>query len=213
MNTWKSHLRSVLHRLVRTHGTARISEIERLLAGVLDADGIEFRGPDGGALPEQTTLAAALELPCEVTIRLHLRSQGSRTAIANGDEAPPHAEPAGPRFREGAPADRSDISRDPRFERFIREFARLEKRHEFMWAGYIVRELLPRLGFNPEEAKLVLDCLRSEHYVNITKVHNPKNPDFPATGVKLNREHEVVRALLGSQSESHAHELASGESA
>ncbi|TWT43787.1 hypothetical protein RAS1_01870 [Phycisphaerae bacterium RAS1] len=211
MHTWKSHLRSVLHRLVRTHGGAKLSDIEHLLAGVLDADGIDFRAPDGTLLPDQTTLAAALDLPCDVTIRLQLHNHAPRPA-ASGDAAPPQGEPAASRFREGAPVDQADISRDPRFERFIREFARLEKRHEFMWAGYIVRELLPRLGFNPEEAKLVLDCLRSEHYVNITKVHNPKNPDFPATGVKLNREHEVVRALLGAQGETHPHEIASGES-
>ena len=66
-----------------------------------------------------------------------------------------------------------------------------------MWAGYIVRELLPRVGFAPEEAKLVLDRLRTEELVTISKVSNPKNPEFPATGVQLNHEHPRVKALLG----------------
>jgi hypothetical protein len=87
---------------------------------------------------------------------------------------------------------------DERTDMFLREFMRLENRHDFMWAGYIVRELLPRLGFAPEEAKLVLDHLRAEKLVTISKVPNPKNPDFPATGVHLNREHPRVKALLAS---------------
>ncbi len=97
------------------------------------------------------------------------------------------------------PADVSKLSMDERTDLFLREFIRLEDRHDFMWAGYIVRELLPRLGFAPDEAKVVLDHLRAEKLVTISKVPNPKNPDFPATGVHLNREHPRVKGLLAGQ--------------
>ena len=68
-----------------------------------------------------------------------------------------------------------------------------------MWAGYVVRELLPRLGFPAEEAKSILDKLKTEKLVIIGKVANPRNPDFPATGVRLNHEHPRVQALLADK--------------
>lgn len=71
-----------------------------------------------------------------------------------------------------------------------------------MWAGYIVREMLPRLGYPPEEAKVVLDQFRAEQIITVMKVPNPKNPLFPATGVQLNREHPKVAAIIAPEPQS-----------
>ncbi|HPC21361.1 MAG: hypothetical protein KBH81_13495 [Phycisphaerae bacterium] len=191
---WKALLQETLSGLARTHAQEPLSEIQRILRGVLGLDEIQFQGPDGHELRADTTLQQALEQYAAVAVKLQIKPVAAPAA------APSAAAPAAEsRFREGAPAaDVSKLSMDERTDMFLREFMRLENRHDFMWAGYIVRELLPRLGFAPEEAKLVLDHLRAEKLVTISKVPNPKNPDFPATGVHLNREHPRVKALLAS---------------
>lgn len=219
MYDWKSQFHSLLCRLARTHGTAPLSDIQRILVGILDVQDLVFHDQQGDELPGHTPLREALERACQVSVRLQcvqspsafaesaseLHAAGvaalplTPVAAASLTTAPALTPPAAPasRFREGAPhADAPVLASDTRCELFLREFLRLEQRHEFMWAGYIVRELLPRLGFAPDEAKLILDRLRIENLVTISKVSNPKNPDFPATGVRLNHEHPRVKALL-----------------
>ena len=196
MSNWKSDLHEILAGLSRTHATAPLAEVRRILRGVLGVEDVAFFGRDGRELTEQAALQETLRESCHVTVRLQYLQPGAGVA----DFALPaeYAAPSESRFREGMAAhDTADITADPRYEYFLREFLRLEQRHDFMWAGYIVRELLPRLGFAPEEAKLVLDRLRAENIVTITKVPNPKNPDFPATGVQLNHDHPHVKALFG----------------
>jgi hypothetical protein len=156
----------------------------------LDEHGLEFS-------PE-TPLHGALTRAGQLSLRVHWNHT---TFEAPGSDAGANlaAAPADSRFHEGpGSAATREMSSDERYDHFLREFLRLQQRHEFMWAGYIVRELLPRLGFPPEEAKVVLDRLRAENLVTITRVPNPKNPSFPATGVLLNLEHPRIKALLGS---------------
>lgn len=207
MHTWKTHLRGVLHRLVRTHAHSPLSEIQQILAEVLEAEEVRFQDARGRDIWEGTTLEDLLSAPFHVALRVapapsangvHAADVGvngnvvaaqadtlapRRPAPAAGVDAPPHA---------GSSAD----GWEARYESFCREFDRLERRHGFMWAGYIVKELLPRLGFEAESAKAVLDQLQAEGLVKVSKVPNPKNPLFPATGVQLNHDHPRVRAAL-----------------
>lgn len=175
---------------------APLAEVRRVLRGVLDVEDVAFLDRDGRELAGQAALHDVLRESCHVTVRLQYSHAGPGAAADHPVPAE-YAAQVESRFREGLPApETADMSADPRYECFLREFLRLEQHHDFMWAGYIVRELLPRLGFAPEEAKLVLDRLRAENLVTITKVPNPRNPDFPATGVQLNHEHPRVKALL-----------------
>jgi hypothetical protein len=193
--SWKALLQETLSGLARTHAHEPLSEIQRILRGVLGLEEVHFQGADGRELRPDAMLQQALEQCAAVSVRLQLRTVAVAASAGNGS-----ALPAESRFREGsATADVSRLSLDERTDLFLREFLRLEGRHDFMWAGYIVRELLPRLGFAPDEAKLVLDHLRAEKLVTISKVPNPKNPEFPATGVHLNHDHPRVQALLGGQ--------------
>ena len=199
MYDWKSQLHGLLAGLARTHGNSPLSEIQRILDGVLHVEGVTFHGQDGQELPAETPLRAALEEACELRARLECAAAVPADAggMALTDQQDGLRES---RFRESTPtAEAGDPATDTRFTRFLLEFLRLEQHHDFMWAGYIVRELLPRIGFAAEEAKGVLDLLRAENLVTITKVPNPKNPDFPATGVRLNHDHPRVRALLGEE--------------
>jgi hypothetical protein len=185
MFNWKAHLQNILTGLNRTHGNEPLPEIELILRGILQIEQVGFYDRNGREFHPETTLRQVLEEGWQVTVRI------------SGEPGTP---PDESRFREGAPAPGSrDLSTEDRYDLFLREFVRLEGRHRFMWAGYIVRELLPRLGFPPDEAKVVLDRLRAENLVSMTKVPNPRNPDFPATGVQLNREHPRIRALLAEQ--------------
>jgi len=194
MFNWKTHLEQILGGLANTHGTAPLGEVKRILQGVLGVEEIRLFGPQGAELSDDLALQQARGQLWDVSVRVQCAPAAARPDAA----APGGAES---RFREGSSAPPpGDIGADQRYEAFLREFVRLEQRHEFMWAGYIVRELLPRLGFPAEEAKVVLDRLRAENLVTMTKVPNPKNPDFPATGVQLNREHPRVKALLGTPS-------------
>lgn len=191
--SWKALLQETLSGLARTHAHDPLSEIQRILRGVLGLDEVHFHAPDGHELRSDAPFQQVLEQYADVSIKLQLKP-ALVTAAAAGAAA------AESRFREGSPTpDVSNLSMEERTDLFLREFIRLENRHDFMWAGYIVRELLPRLGFAPDEAKLVLDHLRAEKLVTISKVPNPKNPEFPATGVHLNHDHPRVQALLGIQ--------------
>jgi hypothetical protein len=197
MFNWKSHLWSVLGGLAHTHASAPLSEIQRILRGVLGVEDVSFYDKLGCELSGETTLQRALEQSCQVSVRLQCTRPADGT-LANETQSVHTGGATESRFREGpGAAETKDLWSDERYDRFLREFLRLQQRHEFMWAGYIVRELLPRLGFAPEEAKIVLDRLRAENLVTISKVSNPKNPDFPATGVQLNRDHPHIKLLLG----------------
>jgi len=201
MHTWKTHLGTTLERLSRTHGHDSLRDIRRVLQGVLEADNVSFADADGRVFPDTVTLNALLQQPFTIAVRLEYvtsRLNPPKPQPMEQRDAAGATETAS-RFSPGeAPADVADIEKDVRYAQFVREFHRLERRHEFMWAGYIVRELLPRLGFPVMEAKIVLDRLRSEGIVTVSKVPNPQNPEFPATGVCLNHEHDTVKQILAS---------------
>lgn len=193
MQTWKTHLAAMLRRLAATHAQTPIRELERLLASILDAQSVSFRAPDGTPLRDDTTLTGLRDRQFVVQISV-LGTAPSASPAPDAAVDRPTAADVASRFRSGeAPTVRTPSDR---YEEFIRHFARLEERHDFMWAGYVVRELLPRIGFLADEAKLILDRLCSQGILTIRKVPNPKNPSFPATGVALNREHPQVKAIL-----------------
>lgn len=186
MHTWKTHLAAVLGRLADTHAQTPIGEIRTLLASVLETEDFAFIRPDGTPLPPDTPLRSALAASCHV-----------RVTVAPAVETGPRPAPPPSRFRAGQPPAGAATPAE-REEAFIREFARLSHRHDFMWAGYVVRELLPRVGFPAAESKVVLDRLCADGILTMSKVPNPKNPGFPATGVSLNLQHPRVRAALES---------------
>lgn len=201
MCSWKNHIHDALIGLLHTHGNAPLREIERILCAVLHVEEVRFIDYSGGDRSPDTPLAQAVHNGCDVIVRLHCAPPGQ--SVARGGMVS-RSEPGESRFREGLPAAKGEaFLTDPRCTEFVREFLRLEQHHDFMWAGYVVRELLPRLGFLPEEAKLVLDQLRDEELVSTSKVPNPKNPNFPATGVCLNRDHPRVKALLEQMAAAH----------
>jgi hypothetical protein len=193
MHTWKSHLRFVLFRLARTHGNNTIADVERLLCEIFDAATARFVDLEDRPLNPDLQLQDVLQRPCRVMLNVEFQPQ--RFTEPDGLQRVP--EPAtdtvsASRFQMDA-----SLSPADRITWFIREFDRLEQTHDFMWAGYIVKEMLSRIGLPPAEARTLLDELNAAGIVSVRKVPNPKNPDHPASAVSLMREHEQVQAILG----------------
>lgn len=190
-------IRNLLHRLARHFSQYNIDEIAKIVAATADARDVRFLDEHASELPAHTTLADLLDQPYEITLRF-TQSPGNGRHRHYHDSG---AQQAGSRFHATDPTVPADATDEERIEFFIREFDRLQNRNEFMWAGYVVRELLPRLGFPPEETKSVLNQLREDEIVIVQKVENPRNPDYPATGVRLNYENETVLEVLGDDAQ------------
>lgn len=86
---------------------------------------------------------------------------------------------------------------DPLIERAIAAIDLQERRRDFIWAGFIVKDMLPGMGIETREAQLLFDQMVDTGMLLLEKRANPNNPDFPSTCVKLNRDDKVVRAVLG----------------
>lgn len=200
MLTWRLHLAAVLQRLLVAQPNIKVEDAARTLATVLDADEVRLEDHKQHPLPADAPLHDFANQGIQVHVRVAGKLLG-KDAQSSGNGArldellAPDEET---RFQPGeAPASRNDIPTAQRDGEFIREFARLEQSHDFMWAGYVVRELLPRLGYPSEEAKLVLDRFCADGILSISKIPNPRNPSFPATGVVLNRDHARVIEAIG----------------
>ncbi|MBU0637848.1 MAG: hypothetical protein KKB50_03215 [Planctomycetes bacterium] len=196
MHTWRSHLASVLERSARSQAGSPLRTIERSLCDLLDAESVSFCNAAGEKLPDGTTLGQALAQPMAIQIRVAY-DPAERSANASSASA----QRSRSRFVSDSSASSSqlrDLSPAQRRERFIRDLDDLERRHEFMWAGFVVKQMLPHLGLTVDEARQYLDQLQADNVVSINKVPNPKNPEYPATGVSLNRENPQVLDVLKS---------------
>ncbi|ADG07644.1 hypothetical protein Btus_3020 [Kyrpidia tusciae DSM 2912] len=93
---------------------------------------------------------------------------------------------AGPQISEG------DL------EQVIHVLAGMQERLPFVGFGLLQRELTRRypyrFGFED-----ILNAAKNEGILEVYKVPNPNNPDFPTTAVRLNREHPLVRETLGAE--------------
>lgn len=189
MQSVHQFLRAVLQRLARNHGEITVGETVPFLSAALDVREVRFLSLHGEDLPRDLRLRELVTESFEVILDDVIHP---RTTYAHG---PPLEGEGRSRFQPELPA--GPMDENQKRELFIREFNRLQSRNDFMWAGYVVRELLPRIGYALEDTKNVLNNLRTDRIVNVKKVANPRNPDFPATGVQLNLDHPHVRTVLG----------------
>lgn len=105
------------------------------------------------------------------------------------------------RFRETGPqVAEGDL------EQVIHVLAGMEGRLPFVGFGLLQRELTRRYPyrFGFEE---VLNAAKNEGILEVYKVPNPNNPDFPTTAVRLNRNHPMVKQVLGEPEPDHLQEL------
>lgn len=95
------------------------------------------------------------------------------------------------RFKESGP----QVSEND-LEQVIHVLASMQARLPFVGFGLLQRELTRRYPyrFGFEE---ILNAAKNEGILEVYKVPNPNNPDFPTTAVRLNREHPLVKEILG----------------
>lgn len=192
MQSVHQFLRGFLQRLARSSANLTIADIAPYLCAALDVREVRILDAGGDELPRDMSVRDLIAEDFEVVLQdcIHPRIPAAHLTEAGTDGNGGRS-----RFQPSEPLPPMDESK--RLEFFIREFNRLQARNDFMWAGYVVREMLPRLGYALEDTKDVLNRLRADRIVNVKKVPNPRNPDFPATGVQLNLGHPTVRAVLG----------------
>lgn len=97
----------------------------------------------------------------------------------------------------------------------IREFDRRQAKGPipgFIYTGFIINDLLPGLGFSPIESRRILRQLEAKGIVTTVTKSNPDNPDRRTTFVELNRDHPLVRKILGNGQAALATELPLGRS-
>jgi len=81
----------------------------------------------------------------------------------------------------------------------IREFDRRERERGPIFAGFIVNDLLPRMGFEATDAKRILRAMEAQDMVRTEQRQNPNNLQYTTSFVTLNRNHpHVSRVLRGA---------------
>lgn len=82
----------------------------------------------------------------------------------------------------------------------IHEFDRRERERGPIFAGFIVKDLLPRMGFDTTDAKRILRAMEAQDKVRSERKANPEKPERTTTFITLNREHpDVARILTGAK--------------
>lgn len=94
-------------------------------------------------------------------------------------------------------------------EQFIREMDAQEKRRSFVWIGFVIKTMLPGFGLRDDEVQPFLHRVEADELVIKSQRPNPKNPDYPTTGIQLNRIHPAVQRVL-QQMESRSRRLPLG---
>ncbi len=98
-----------------------------------------------------------------------------------------------------SPSSEPPAAAGDRFERLIREIDRLERGGAFVWVGFLAKNRLPQLGYSADEVNALLNDAIDEGIVTVKDVPSPKNPQFRAREVRLERTHSLVRAALTRQ--------------
>lgn len=181
---------SYLNSIVQSHGNLRLTEAEPLLCDGLGAVEVKFLDDDDHQLHGRTLLKNATQQAQYVTICFEY--QGPTSTPPDNASAPPST----PQVRSPKEGNAEFDGSDDAPKRFIRELHRLQANREFMWAGFVVKELLPQMGFVGPEARQFLSELEADGIVMITKEPNPNNPDHPTACVRLNADHPQVKAAL-----------------
>jgi hypothetical protein len=187
------YIERALSDLAKSDPQLNVKRVRKILEAMLRAESVEFKGADGKDVHGRTLLQNLLVDRFKLTLSVGYEPKPGDSDHGNGAEEDSPSAPPSPRAVEGA-----KMQDDPRFVRFVRELDKLERARRFVWIGYLAKEKLPELGFSADEVNHVLDHSAAEGIITLGKVPNPKNPEFPATCVQLNREHPTVQRILGN---------------
>jgi hypothetical protein len=84
----------------------------------------------------------------------------------------------------------------------VLDVAEREPRHHFVALKYLRDTLLPASGFawaqDPEARQAAIEAATRSQCALTSKRPNPRNPQFPVTAIRLDRDHALVREALGT---------------
>ena len=82
---------------------------------------------------------------------------------------------------------------------FVREMAKLEGRMNFVGYSMLCNQWMLDWGiaWNEYECRKLVDQWIYEEIIERHDVHNPNNPQFPTSAIRLQRNNELVREALG----------------
>ena len=174
---------SILHLLRELNpAAATVGQARRHLADLLGVERVDLLDERRRPVPEHVQLAA---LPLDsLAVDVYTRLSVSRQS------RPGEADIS--RSLQSTPEE----AHDPTIERFIREMANQERGREFVWIGHVAKTMLPDMGLNDREAAQFIERMQRQGLISRAQYPNPNNPDRPTTGLKLNREHPLVRRCL-----------------
>jgi len=188
---FQDYIQRALSDLAKSDPQLNVKHVRKILEAMLRAESVEFKGADGKDVHGRTLLQNLLDDRFKLTLSVGYEPKPGDSDHGNGPEDDFPSAPPSRGAVEGA-----EMQDDPRFVRFIRELDKLERARRFVWIGYLAKEKLPELGFSNDEVNDVLDRAVADGIITLGKVPNPKNPDFPATRVELERSHPQVASIL-----------------
>ena len=98
---------------------------------------------------------------------------------------------------------------------FVREMGKLETRMNFVGYSMLCNQWMLDWGiaWNEYECRKLVDLWISEEIIERHDVHNPNNPQFPTSAIRLVRTNEAVRDALGLSRPTISNPVMAGEAA
>lgn len=210
----------VLKRLADSQPTLQVFQARMILSALWDARSVELFDRSGAPVPDRATLVELMEQPIRMRVGFETELVPPPKRVAEPPARPSmgprdvpieehHRVDAGSRMEtsnrieSGNRVEAVSRPRPPQSEsmmdRIISALESRERQRDFIWAGFVVNDLLPGLGSDRREAQEWFDLMVEQGIILLTKVPNPNNPDFPTTKVQLDRENETVRRVLQTE--------------
>jgi len=193
-------VRSSLLKLAEIKPGINVKSAKQLLAATWNAGEIEILDENGEPIHGRTRLSNALARPFTLRVVCEVEYEPEDTSPGLIKDENEEDDDAISTEQHGTPAEVLASSHletvDPIVERVIASLAAQERRRDFIWAGFVVNDLLPGLGAEMREAQVLFDRMVDDGIISLSKTPNPNNPDFPSTRVQLNRDHPDVQRVL-----------------
>ncbi len=189
-----------LSRLAQSDPKLNVASAKKLLQDTWNAREIEFLSADGQGIHGRTLLSNALHstLRLRAVFELKCEPEEGLSGQCESEKHQTHETKNGEPDHSSVQVTAQDHSQntDPVLERVISTLDAQERRRDFVWAGFVVKDLLPGLGLESHEAQRWFDRLVDDQIFVLDKRPNPNNPDFPSTAVRLNRDNDAVKRVL-----------------
>jgi len=198
-------LSEFLRAKIPTCGMSGLRAVQDTLCDELGVESIQLLDAAGKPIHGRTLFRRALEQAGSVDVRVPMQpatGNGSsdrdpdRTPTPEPSEGPAQSDPPS-QVRVPERPNTANVEFNQTF--LIREFFRREQQGKVMVAGFLVNDLLPRLGFTTTQAKQILRQIEAQGIVRTQTVPSTKNPDRMTTLVELNHNHPGVREFLAGE--------------